>query len=103
MCILIAGGDRIDAIADYLRGLGADEILHRSCRKESEAAQPLPRRLDCVVMLTSYLGHSSMQHLRGEAKRNGIPVLYARRSVLDVAKQCEGPACPLWKDCGVRA
>lgn len=99
MCVMIAGGDRIDTIANYLRGLGADEVLHRSCRKESEACQSLPQRLDCLLMLTSYLGHASMQRLRREAKRSGIPVLYATRSVVDVAKQCHGPNCPLWKPC----
>lgn len=99
MCVMIAGGDRIDTIADYLRSLGADEVLHRSCRKDSEASQPLPQRLDCLLMLTSYLGHASMQRLRKEAKRAGIPVLYATRSVVDVARQCQGPNCPLWNAC----
>ncbi|WP_005033138.1 DUF2325 domain-containing protein [Holophaga foetida] len=99
MCVMIAGGDRIDTIANYLRSLGADEVLHRSCRKESEASHPLPQRLDCLLMLTSYLGHASMQRLRREAKRIGVPVLYAKRSVLDVATQCEGPACPMWREC----
>nr|WP_320132793.1 DUF2325 domain-containing protein [uncultured Holophaga sp.] len=98
MSVMIAGGDYIETIAAYLKQLGADEILHRSCRKESEASQPLPKRLDAILMLTSYLGHSSMQRLRSEARRQGIPVLYAKRSLVDVKRQCEGPASPIRHD-----
>lgn len=103
MSVLIVGGDYIEAIAGYLRKLGADEILHRSCRKESEAAQPLPRRLDAILMLTSYLGHASMQRIRGEARRNGVPVIYARRSLGDVARQCEGAGSSMWNNAPAKA
>ncbi len=84
MCVLVVGGDQISQIKDELRLFGVSEVVHWNCRKRSEANKPVPQRVDCILMLTSYLKHSTMKKMKSEAKRGGIPAVYAKRSRVDV-------------------
>ncbi len=95
MCVLLIGGDKVNAIKEELTSRGVKEIIHWNCRKRSEACKPVPKRVGCIVMLTSFLKHSTMKKMKVEAKRYGIPALYAKRSRIDIANLIECSNCVL--------
>ncbi len=98
MCVLVVGGDQISQIRDELKHFGVMEVLHWNCRKRSEANRPVPQRVDCILMLTSFLKHSTMKKMKSEAKRNGLPAIYAKRSRVDVNQSIKCSSCDLFCD-----
>jgi hypothetical protein len=40
-----------------------------------------------VVVLTDYTSHPLLRHLRSEAQRRGVPVVYSRRSLVEVRQR----------------
>ena len=102
MHILIIGGDRIDSVALRLRALGVEKITHWNARKESSTSRKrLPKRTDCIIMITEYLGHNIMKIFKKEAKRQKIPFLCTKRCEHDIlCRFCrlagiQGENCPL--------
>lgn len=98
MCVLVVGGDQISQIEDELKNFGVNQVIHWNCRKRSEANKPVPKKVDCILMLTSYLKHSTMKKMKSEARRNEIPALYAKRSRVDVNQSIQCSNCKLF--CG---
>ncbi len=96
MCILVVGGDQISQITDELKTFGVNEVVHWNCRKRSEANKPVPQRVDGILMLTSYLKHSTMKKMKCEARRNKIPAFYAKRSRIDVNQTLSCSSCNLF-------
>lgn len=88
MSVLVIGGDKINPIEAVLKDFGFEEVLHWSGRKESVNHKSIPQRVECVVMLTSYLKHNMMKRFRGEAKKKEIPVVCAKHSVSSVYQEC---------------
>lgn len=85
MSYLLIGGDRIEPIRDVLVARGAEKIDHWDMRKTHAHKRGIPECTECVVMLTDFLNHNAMSHLKKEAKKAGIPVVCAKRSVACVA------------------
>lgn len=81
MSILIVGGDQIVQIRDLLKDFGATDITHYTARRKDSATKKIPQDTDFVVMLTSFLSHSSMKFFKSQAKRRGIPVIAAQRNL----------------------
>jgi hypothetical protein len=85
MSVLLIGGDRIEPIRDVLMTRGAKRIDHWDMRKTRAHKRGIPECTECVVMLTDFLNHNAMNHLKKEAKKAKIPVVCAKRSVACVA------------------
>lgn len=83
MNALIVGADYIDQIKRALAELGVMVTAHWTGRKPGDLKRVLPA-VDVVVIITNFVRHALTAHVLGEARRAGVPVLYARRSVADV-------------------
>ncbi|MGP1560472.1 MAG: DUF2325 domain-containing protein [Helicobacteraceae bacterium] len=81
MSILVVGGDQIVQITDLLKNYGATDIIHYTARTRESATKKIPQDTDYVVMLTSFLSHSSMKFFKGQAKKRGIPIIAAQRNL----------------------
>lgn len=82
MSVLVVGADEITAIKAVLRNLGASKIEHWGARNENRVnRRPIPLGTQCVVMLTSFLNHNTAKKIKNDAKKQGIPVVCAKRSV----------------------
>jgi len=81
MSILVVGGDQIIQIKGLLKDYGATDIKHYTARRKDTSNKKIPQDTDYVVMLTSFLSHSSMKFFKGQAKRRGIPVIAAQRNL----------------------
>jgi hypothetical protein len=98
MSVLVIGGDQIVQIKSVLSNLGATDITHWDARNKSSVhRKKIPKRTDCVLLLTSFLNHNSMKYFKNESKRLNIPVVCAKRSVSAV--YCE--FCKRFNNCPV--
>ena len=81
MSVLVLGGDSIVPIKEVLRNLGVVDIKHWDARNKSSInRRSLPKNLDCLVMLTSFLNHNTMRKFKKEAKKRDIPFICAKRN-----------------------
>lgn len=88
MSIFLLGADEVTPIKTLLYGLGADTITHWTMRKKSSScSKSIPQKVGCLVMLTNYLNHNAMKKYKREAKRMGIPVICAQRSITSVERK----------------
>ncbi|MDR3347416.1 MAG: DUF2325 domain-containing protein [Helicobacteraceae bacterium] len=85
MSVLVIGGDRVDSIKEVLYSRGADEVTHWDMRKARDCDRKLPECADCVVMMIDYLSHNAMSHFKKEAKKNGVPVICAKRGSASIS------------------
>jgi len=104
MSILLLGADEVNPIKKLLLGLGADDVTHWNMRKKSSScSKSIPQKIGCLVMLTNYLNHNAMKKYKKEAKKMGIPVVCAKRTISSVEQEykksvdCE--KCRLCKIC----
>lgn len=82
MQILVVGADEIRPIKSVLEELGASSVTHWDARNENRVnRKSIPCDTGCVVMLTSFLNHNTMKKIKTEAKKRGIPLVCAKRSV----------------------
>ncbi len=98
MCMLIVGGDTISPITEELALVGFDQILHWDGRRRSLSHKKIPQKVECVLMLTSYLNHPIMKKVKEDAKKRGIPSIFAKRNRIDVRDAMKCKEC-LWKNC----
>jgi hypothetical protein len=89
MRALIVGGDYIEPIAEELRSFGYAKVEHWNGRKQGDTRRSIPSSVALVLVLTDYTNHPLLKHLKQEALRAGIPVLYSRRSLVEVRKKLE--------------
>ncbi len=91
MQVLVVGADEITPIKAVLSDLGAKNIKHWSARNENRVnKQPIPKDVQCIVMLTSFLNHNTMKKIKSEAKKRKIALVCAKRSVSCVyAEYCK--------------
>lgn len=82
MSVLVIGGDKIDTIKSMLLGtFGVLDVVHWDARKKSSACKKIiPKEINCVVMLTSFLNHNAMKHFRDEAKKRELPLVCTKHS-----------------------
>lgn len=84
MSILVVGGDQIVQIKDLLKNYGATDIKHFTARNKNSSSKKIPIGTDYMVMLTSFLSHSSMRFFKTQAKKRGIPIIAAQRNLPSV-------------------
>lgn len=82
MSVLVIGADEITSIQAVLHDLGAKKITHWDARNENRVnKKSIPHDTKCVVMLTNFLNHNTMNKIKTQAKKRKIPLVCAKRSV----------------------
>lgn len=82
MTILIVGADRLGNICDKLRSEGADEIIHWKGRcKSCEKNCAIPKHVEKVIVFCDFINHTFMGHIKKQAKKSGVPIIYSRRAL----------------------
>lgn len=87
MNALIVGADYIDPMKKALAASGYRTIEHWTGRKVGDTRKEIPQHADLIVVLTEYVSHGLLRHVRDESARLGVPVLYCRYSVSDVRQK----------------
>ncbi|WP_102401860.1 DUF2325 domain-containing protein [Haloimpatiens massiliensis] len=80
MSVLIVGGDKLGNITKKLKDNGVSNIRHISGRKYGDRKLKIPSTIDLVLVLTDYIDHPLMNIIKNESKRNGVKIMYAKRS-----------------------
>jgi len=81
MTALVVGGDYIRPIEKAIAGKGVKRIEHWDGRKKGYTRKTLPKDTGLVVLLCDYISHSLAKKVREDAEREGLPVIYCRRSL----------------------
>ncbi len=82
MTILVVGADRLGNIYDKLSNDGKAEIIHWKGRCSScEKKCAIPKNVEKVIVFCDFINHNLMGHIKKQAKRSGVPVVYARRAL----------------------
>lgn len=87
MTTLVIGGDRIDSIRRELGEHGLDKVEHWVGRKPADARRAIPDRVRLVVAVTDQLSHSMLYTATVGAQRNGLPIIYTRRSAYELREK----------------
>ena len=95
MCVLVVGGDTIKPIKEELSLAGFSDVVHWDARRKSVSHKKIPAKVECVLMLTSYLNHPVMKKNKNDAKKSGIPSLFAKRNRVDVRDALKCKECPV--------
>ncbi len=91
MTVLIVGADRLGNIYDQLHKEGADEIIHWKGRCSScEKKYVIPKNVQKVIVFCDFINHNLMGHIKKQAKRSGVPILYTRRAVSHIGEKFTG-------------
>lgn len=80
MTVLVIGGDRIETIRRELTAFGIREVAHWNGRKPGELRWEIPANTRLVIMVTDQLSHSLLYSASIKATRQGLPIIYSRRS-----------------------
>ncbi|MCL6477043.1 MAG: DUF2325 domain-containing protein [Peptococcaceae bacterium] len=84
MRCLVVGADSIGSKEVYLKKkFGVKEVFHWDGRNRKMPSLPV---VDMIVVLTGFINHGIMQHIKKEAKKRGIKVLYLKRGVAELEK-----------------
>ena len=87
MRALVVGGDYVEQIVEELSSHGYSRIEHWNGRKQGDSRRAIPRDVSLVLVLTDYTSHPLLKHLRQESQRSGVPVVYSRRSLVEVRQR----------------
>ncbi len=87
MTTLIIGGDHIDKIRRELEEYGLNKVEHWVGRKPAAARREIPSRVRLVVMVTDQLSHTMLYNATVKATRNGLPIIYSRRSAYELREK----------------
>ncbi|MHB1418040.1 MAG: DUF2325 domain-containing protein [Bacillota bacterium] len=86
--VVIFGGDHLGSIEQNLNGLGFNNIIHFSGRKNiPQRNVALPPTASLVLVLTDYINHSIAGAIKSHAKAQNIPILFAKRSWSHIAEK----------------
>jgi hypothetical protein len=89
MRALLIGGDYVDQIVESLAARGYTRVEHWNGRKQGDTRRLIPSDVSLVLVLTDYTSHPLLKHLKHEAARRGVPVLYSRRSLVEVRQRLD--------------
>jgi len=80
MDIVVVGGDNINTIAEKLCDKGFEIVKHINGRKNNHGCFRLPVHTDLVLVFIDFVSHKLCEHIKRESKKNGVKVLYSKRS-----------------------
>ncbi|MFS8630047.1 MAG: DUF2325 domain-containing protein [Bacillales bacterium] len=78
--VLVVGGDRLGEIPEKLATAGFSEVLHISGRRESMVKRDIPKNIDMILVLTDFVNHNISTVIKKKAKKQSIPIFFAKRS-----------------------
>ena len=78
--LLIIGADHLGVIPKKLFSLGFNEVLHISGRKAQMVKKAIPENISYILILTDYVNHNLSTVIKQQAKKQDIPIFYAKRS-----------------------
>lgn len=82
MKCLLVGADAIGCKENYLeKKFGVNEVLHWDGRNRKMPSMPL---VNMVIVLTSFISHEMMQHVKKESKKRGLKILYLKRGIAEL-------------------
>lgn len=81
MVVLVAGGDRLGNICEQLQNEGADQIIHWTGRCKSCTNKCIPKDVQKIIIFCDFINHRLMGNLKKQAKKNGVPIIYSKRSL----------------------
>lgn len=87
MTTLVIGGDHIDAIRRELSARGLNDVEHWVGRKPADARKTIPDRIKLVIAVTDQLSHSMLYSATVGAQRNGLAIIYTRRSAHELREK----------------
>ncbi len=87
MTTLVIGGDRIETIRRELSAHGLNDVEHWIGRKPADARKTIPDRIKLVVAVTDQLSHSMLYTATVGAQRNGLTIIYTRRSAHELREK----------------
>lgn len=88
--LLIVGADHLGVILDKLTSVGFDEVLHLNGRKGQMVKKDIPENISCILVLTDFVNHNLSTVIKKRAKKQSIPVYYAKRSWSSIHRVLEG-------------
>jgi hypothetical protein len=89
MTALIIGGDDIEGIKKEIALHGVDRSKHWDGRKPRDVRKSIPRDTTLVVIMFDCVNHNLVHKVKQDARRSGIPIVFAARSAGDTRKRLE--------------
>ena len=79
MSVLIVGGDHLGNIEGRLKDIGYQKVLHITGRK-IQSVKSLPNKINSILVLTDYVNHNLSKEIKEKAKKQQVPIFFAKRS-----------------------
>lgn len=79
MSVLIVGGDHLGNIEGRLKDIGFQEVLHITGRK-IQSVRSIPEKINYILVFTDYVNHNLSKKIKEKAKKQQVPIFYAKRS-----------------------
>lgn len=90
MSVMIVGADRLGNIEKKLRHHGIYTIEHVSGRNVSDRKKfCIPQPISLVIVLIDYINHGTARNIKEQAKAQGVPMIFAKRSWCSIARQLD--------------
>lgn len=94
MNALIVGADKVDTIRAEITRIApqlglSGEADHWPGRKVGDAKRDLPRDVNLVVIVCDRTSHMLMRHVRTQADRRKIPVVFCRHSATELRERLD--------------
>ncbi len=93
MTAMIIGGDHLGGIPDNLKENGYKQIKHLTGRKVKHVRKSFSENCDLILVLTDYVGTDLSRVIKNQAKEQGVPVVFARRSWSCIAREMNRIQC----------
>lgn len=90
--VLVVGGDHLGSIGENLRQLGYGDVIHVTGRNERRVDIPAGTRL--ILVLVDYVNHNLARWVKDQAKAQGIPTVFTRRSWSSVCQSLQNCGLP---------
>jgi hypothetical protein len=88
MSVMIVGADHLGSIVKNLHTCGFVEIEHISGRNVADRKKfTISQATSLVVVLIDYVNHVTAKNVKAQAKAQGVPMVFAKRSWCSVAEQ----------------
>jgi len=92
MAALIVGGDRVGNYKDLLAGQGYVPVRHWSGRNQSECHRRIPLDTRVIVVMVDQINHGLARKIRRAADEMSVPVVFSKRSVVQLSSVLAGVA-----------
>jgi len=91
MKALIVGADHVDPIKQELkqnhRLAGLTTTEHWTGRKVGDERRKIPTGTALIVVICDRINHKLLRSVREQARRNDVPLLYARHSLTEIREK----------------